>query len=303
MENWGIDLSTLDDIDHSLETATVPGRVAHIDGDFLAYQVTGNEKIPFEDMKYNHDRALQKIKKRSGAERCVLHLTPSSSNKGLRREIALLKEYQGNRANKPKPKMLTAMRAWMQNERKAVMHYECEADDGMSMAAYANPEHSVVVSKDKDLMMVPGMQIDWDTGELTDTADNPFGWVDVVKRPSGASKLKGRGWKMFWAQMLTGDTADNISGLPKLRQDNGSFKLCGPVAAKAFLDECQNNTEAFQRVRQAYKEYGDTYGFCDYRTKEPIGFGKAFVSEAQLLWMRRKLDKDDVLHWLKETCV
>ena len=91
MEILGINVSELDDIDHSLETPTVPGRVAHIDGDFLAYQVSFSDKIPFEDMKYNHDKALQKIKKRSGAEKCVLHLTPSSSDKGKRKELALLK--------------------------------------------------------------------------------------------------------------------------------------------------------------------------------------------------------------------
>lgn len=312
---FGIDTSKLKHTEpHTFSIApTVQGRTVHIDADFLAYQVSYDDEKTVAEMKSNCDAAVEKMRLMSGSEFVQLHLTPKGSDKGGRYDLALLKEYQANRKDKPKPKFLHVMREWMHKERDALLHMTCEADDGMSMAQYAaiangTPELSVIATKDKDLCMVPGLQLNWDTGEMTNT-DDPFGWIILheMDNKTKTKKIKGRGWKYFWAQMLTGDGADNIQGLPKVCDlqycPTGKFKACGPVLAYDILGTITDNKKAFQVVRDLYKEYGERIGFVNYRDGSEVPYGKAFQSEAQLLWMRRTNTPADALAWMKEHCL
>lgn len=314
--HFGVDTSKLAHTDPNAFTIlpTVKGRTLQIDADFLAYQVSYDDEKSISEMRSNCDTAVERMRLSSGSEFVCLHLTPQGSNKGMRYELAMLKEYQANRAGKPKPKMLHVIREWMHKERGAILHMNCEADDGMAMAQYkaireGNRDLSIIASKDKDLCIVPGLQINWDTGEITDTGDDDFGWITmhVSESKSKTKKIKGRGWKFFWAQMLTGDTADNIHGLPKVCHPKyvakDKFKAVGPVMAYDILAPVKTNKEAFQLVRDLFKSYGEKIGFVNYRDGKPIPFGEAFRSEAQLLWMRRNDSHDDCLDWMKEHCI
>lgn len=311
MELYGVDL---DGLAHEAPALDIPdavkGRIVHIDADFLAYQCSAESKTEFksfEDMKHNADIAIETLRALAGAEYVHLHLTPFSSNKGNRYSHALLKEYQANRKNKEKPKYLHVMRQYLAQKYHGKMHERCEADDGMSSSQYAaiargERNLSIICSKDKDLDMVPGLHLDWDRGCIKDTGDD-FGriWLDDTK---STKKLKGLGQKFFWAQMLMGDTADNISGIPKLHSPyyemvgRKSPSTCGPAGAFKLLDEARSNKEAFDIVKSVYKCYPS---FVDWRTGAPISWADAFWSEARLLWMRRdKEDEDDVKKWVKE---
>lgn len=350
-----LDLSKIDLGGLSHEDVSYPemvkGRVVQIDADFLAYQVSyekeGDPKSP-DDMKHNARVAVDHIRNMAAAEFVCMHLTPFTSNKGLRYHQAIQKVYQGNRTDKPKPRMLHSMRQWLADNFVGHLWEQCEADDGMAAAQYDaitsdRRNLSIVASKDKDLDMVPGLHMVWDTGEIIDTAasnNGDFGWVDlkVSRTATGTktSKLKGYGYKWFWAQMLIGDTADNIQGLPKVtgmvlnqfdptaavRQafqiiatngDNASAvekatsvlkarkpKACGPALAIKILDQVQNNKQAFEAVKSLYEMYGNEVGFTDYEGNS-VPWQSVFVSEAQLLWMRRNVDDPhDVVHWFKE---
>ena len=351
----GIDLGTLDGLAHDSETLelppVVPGRTVHIDADFLAYQCTaektdGTEDKTYEDMQHNAEVAVGTLRGLAGAEHVHLHLTPSTSNKGGRYDLACIKEYQGNRVDKPKPRYLGIMREWLAKRYQGTLHQFCEADDGMSAAQYkaiaaGETNLSIIASKDKDLLMVPGLHLDWDTGQITATEpDDDFGHVELVERttPSGVTKkLKGIGHKFFWAQMLIGDTADNISGLPavpgtvmnhikptaaitkakailedeastdKQREkaqavwDERKHGQCGPATAILILDLIDNPRTAYHTIKNMYKKYGDTVGFTHYKTGEPVAWGKAFASEGQLLWMRQHAtDQNDVLNYWRQ---
>lgn len=304
----GIDLSQLE-AQTSSDPATVPGRVVQIDGDFAAYMVAFDKDRSIDDMKKILDMILERLRVKAGAESMVIHLTPKESTKGNRYEQAMLREYQAIRAGKVKPRYLHIIRAYMADHYNGIQHVNCEADDGMSMAQYkavAKGERhlSIIATKDKDLAMVPGLALDWSTGEITDTKDD-YGYIELVAKST--KKIKGRGWKLFWAQMLTGDTADNISGLPLVTDlkylPRGKDKPCGPVLAYEILSPLQTNKEAFIAVRDLYKSYSDKHGFKNWRTGEPITAGEAFLSEAKLLWMRRNDNDDDVVEWMKEHCV
>lgn len=352
-----IDISSIDfeGLAHSIEhdyPDMISGRTVHIDADFLAYMVSAEKEgdpKTFEDMQHNAETVVDHLRKMAAAQFVHMHLTPSSSNKGGRYAIAIQKPYQGNREDKPKPRMLHIMRNWLAERYPGTQYQFCEADDGMASAQYAaiarGEEHlSIIASKDKDLDMVPGWHMVWETGKLIHTNDRgtgSFGWVDLIEKKSAtgqvSKKIKGYGTKFLWAQMLIGDTADNIAGLPKLvgsvmnsvsptmpvaaaketlenpdandKQKEKARKilnerkpgLCGPATAIKLLDKMQSDKQAFMIVRSLYELYGQEIGFFHHDTGQPVDWGQVFLSEAQLLWMRRNnSDPNDVIHWLKE---
>lgn len=336
----------------------VPGRVAHIDADFMAYQVSAETKAELdeldptprktlEDMKHNAYAAVTHIRRMAAAPRAVLHVTRAET-KGGRTEQAMLKPYQANRADRSnRPEHLDVIRDFLGGgcpgysalELEGIIWTMQEADDGMAQAAYADPENAVVCSADKDLLMVPGWKLDMYTNVIRQDKD-AFGWIDLDRSKSSA-KVIGGGTKFFWAQCLMGDTADNISGIPevpgimwqqyagtaayrdtygqwiasecpsprkvmlseKLKKMTAKTKKCGPVLTYDLLKDARSDKECFETVKACYtllaKDHG--YEFTNYRDGTTITPTQALLSEMKLLWMRRKPDPNDVLHWLKET--
>lgn len=337
---FGLDVSKLNG--HALEEPSypdiIPGRVLHIDGDFLAYQVSADDTKSLDSMMHNHDVAVETLRLLAGAETVLSHLTASHGNKGNRFDIAIQKEYQGNRKGKAKPKHLHTIKSWMELKRGAVSHEHQEADDGLCQANWqaiqkGTPELSVLVSKDKDLQMCQGNHLDWDTGELETVSG--YGYVDL-DRSLSSPKIVGKGNAYFWAQMLTGDAADSIQGLPQLpgcvlnavkptkeitkaletlsdpkstkkqkekaqkKLDTRKPGLCGPVIAAEIMSKVKNDKQAFKLVKTLYEQYGQAVGFKHWETGEDVPWQTVFVSEAKLLWMRRIQDENDVLYYFKE---
>src|SRR3546814_9056731 len=122
-----------------------------------------------------------------------------------------------------------------------------EADDKICIDQYADIlEHQygemnvISCSRDKDLRINPGLHYRWECGKQL--ADGPTFVTELghLELSSGTSKkLRGSGLKFFYAQLITGDTVDNISGLPKH----------GPVRAFNELSECGTEEELFAKVR------------------------------------------------------
>lgn len=210
----------------------VPGRIAHIDADFMAYQVSAESKAELdpddptprktlEDMKHNAYAAVTHIRRMAAAERAVLHVT-TAVTKGGRTEQAMLKPYQANRADRSnKPEHLDTIRDHLGKGAgdttgllTGVNWTSQEADDGMAQAHYQDPENTIICSADKDLLMVPGWKLDMYTNKIRQEKD-AFGWIDLDRSKSSA-KVIGGGTKFFWAQCLMGDQADNISGVPEV---------------------------------------------------------------------------------------
>lgn len=345
------DLSILEGLsDTEVYPDVVPGRTVHIDADFVAYHISyekPDDPKTIDDMQHNAEVIIEHLRRSACAQYVHMHLTPSSSNKGGRYAFAIQKPYQGNRDDKAKPRLLHIMRQWLSDRYPGTLHQFCEADDGMSSSQYAaiqagQTDLSIIASKDKDLRMVPGWHMDWDSGALiyVDPA-TPFGWVELVEKKSAlgavTKKLHGYGQKWFWAQMLIGDSADNIAGLPKitgaymnsiqptapvlaaqkvLADDSSTEKqrqkaikvmnerkpgLCGPATAIKLLDLVHDNQQAFLLVRSLYEAYGNEIGFTHHQTGEPVDFGQVFLSEGRMLWMRKEpTNPDCFVNFLKE---
>lgn len=222
----------------------------------------------------------------------------------------------------------------MEKRLGAIQHLDCEADDGMSSEQWkavkaGEKDRSIIVTLDKDLRMVPGLHLEWKSGEIKE-ADG-FGKLDWF-----SDSLKGYGTIWFWAQMLMGDTADHIGGLPlvyapvlnrvnptapikkameKLRTDPDNPKAlalmdtrkpkpCGPALAFDILSMpgVNNDKTAFEVIKGLYKMHEDRGdGYTNYRDGSKVSWQQAMISTMKLLWMRRvKSDPNDVINWLTE---
>ena len=331
MQVNGIDLEGLIDDKVDKFIPVVSGRVAHIDADFIAYQVAYKVDHSWDEMVHNLEVNVETQKNLCGAEYAVLHLTASGSNKGGRYTAALLREYQATRTDKERPAKLEDVRRYMRDEMHARYWKDREADDGMAQENYeaiakGRRHLSIISSADKDLRMVPGLHLDPKSYTIVDA--DAFGsiWLD---ESTTTKKVLGWGTKFFWAQMLMGDTADNISGLPavcppvlnvlkpttqtlKWEQDamqgckKSEGKLasrkpakCGPVMTYNLLHLCNSDRECFGVVWHLYKLYAEHCGFMSYKGN-PITAKEALISEGKLLWMQRKPSVNDFVDFLKE---
>ncbi len=243
----------------------VRSRTLYVDGDGLAYYCAGKD-----DSAPGLARAALRDKVASaarvvGAERVVVLLTASGSHKGHRYAIARVKPYQGQRANSRRPANWRALRDYMEGpefpwpvESTAV----AEADDLFGLYVYPNPEGAVIYTQDKDMRMLPGMHLDW--------VSHRAYTVQPGTDPVFNEKQYGHKW--FWLQMLHGDTADNIPGLPKYLDPNDKLKPVGEVTAGKLLADEQL---LHLRVAELYRSfYGDRWLV-------------EMMEQACLLWMRR----------------
>ena len=255
-------------------------RILLVDGDGLAYYCAGNDEVPAGDARVNLVHKVRSAARIAGCVTIKVLLTSSGSNKGHRYAIARRKPYQGQRAGSRRPKNWTALRDYMDSlgfpfeaESTAV----AEADDLFGLYAYNNPDDVVIYTQDKDMRMLPGMHLDWVTHRMHKVhIDSQL--YDPPRVVGSVFNEKQYGHEWFWSQMLHGDTADNIPGLPKYKtkdaKGNEVFKPMGEVTAKKYLNDCTlaDLPEAVADLYRGY--YGDRWLV-------------EMMEQACLLWMRR----------------
>jgi DNA polymerase-1 len=236
--------------------------VLHFDGDYAAYYCAGNDECEPGQARHNAFGRIETTRLLTGSESVVVHLSAPGCTKANRYLIATVKAYQGQRSGR-KPKNWEYLR-------EVLEHYEGpkfrpkvwvtrEADDGVAYCAAIND--IAISTRDKDFRMLPGLHINWMTWERTEV---PRGAYDVA----GTDGLQ-YGLKWFYLQLLQGDTADNIPGLPKL-----FGKQCGEATARAYLNETASREDAYDLVQTAYADF---YGTV---------WADALVEQAALLWLR-----------------
>ncbi len=137
-------------------------------------------------------------------------------------------EYKANRTA-PKPVHLEALREYALEKQNAELAPDTlEADDALGIN---QTDDTMIVSLDKDLLMVPGKHFSWEINGKGWSKPDKFFTQDVIG-----------GMRLFFEQCLKGDTADNIKGIEKI----------GNKRAKALLADCVTEQEMFDTVRDAY---------------------------------------------------
>lgn len=232
-----------------------------VDADGLCYFCAGSaETSPSQSLLNVQDKL--KAAEAVAGQRATLVATAEGSPKGQRYALATVKPYQGNRGRGPKPKNWAFLRTRMlagDFGRPLMVEEVAEADD--LCASLAGPR-TAIHYQDKDFRMMPGWHILWRD-------------YDLVYVPEDCWELQHAGLvygeKWFWLQMLQGDPADNIPGLPRL-----FGKLCGPKTAEKYI-EGQSRESARTAVMNAYIDhYGSTEKGRDM-----------LLEQARLLWMRK----------------
>jgi DNA polymerase-1 len=246
----------------------MPERVLYADGDGLAYYCAGSDETSPDRAVANLRDKLNAAKLVSQAGRVQILSTASGSDKGKRYAIARAKPYQGQRVNSRRPKNWELLRSYVTEPRLFPVFTTgiAEADDLFAEFGFRDPHNTVILTQDKDMRMVPGWHLDWNTHTMFFLEPTTY----KVRHND-----KWYGWHWFWLQMLQGDTADNIPGLPKYRpSEKAAFKLCGEKTAEKLLDDCTTNIQAAIAVLNLYKSY---YG-ADAEVN--------MLEQACLLWMR-----------------
>lgn len=269
----------------SLIPERVPGRVLLVDGDLMAYSCAGNDELAPGFARMAAISRLENLRDMSGSERIVVHMTSESSTKGDRYIVATVKPYQGKRSSGRRPKNWQYLRDWIQSYSgdlfKVKTWGDREADDSIAYhATVLGVDNCVIATKDKDLRMIPGWHVNWDTYEMV-RLDREF---EVVSPTTG--KVFGHKW--FWLQLLHGDGVDNIPGLPKYVDDKGKAKLIGEKTAADQLAPAENDAQAFCIVAKLYHSW--------YKEE----WADALVEQMALLWMRRDKEAalNDVCSWI-----
>ncbi len=263
----------------------IPNRKLLVDGDGLAYYCAGKDGSDPADAKQAVLNKIRSAQRACGAQHTIVLLTASGSTKGGRYAVASVKPYQGQRSNSRRPDNWRFLRDFLEqytgNEFSVHISVNQEADDLWAQYVAADPmphENIVLYTQDKDARHTCCIHLDWVTHAQIIV---PPGTWEIVRN----DKVYGRKW--FWLQMLHGDAADNIPGLPKYGTTNAKgepvFKPVGEVTANNVLADCANEDEAREVVLDMYRSFYDSDAIIE-----------AVDEQAILLWMQRSADPFDV---------
>lgn len=257
----------------------VEGRLLIVDGDGLCYYCAGNDDTAPGTARKNLIDKLRSAQVACGASHIKIVVTARGSHKGYRYAVARVKPYQGQRTSDRRPKNWAYLRELLElGGLEADIDIEftdiAEADDLFSRYALSHPD-CVIYTQDKDMRMIPGKHLDWLTHLLFKL--EPTAW-----RATAFDKVWGRAW--FWQQMLQGDQADNIPGLPfytdgsllKSGAGKGTMKqiACGEVGATKLMANLSSDAQCLIHLGVAYEScYGDRWV-------------AEMLEQGILLWMR-----------------
>jgi hypothetical protein len=274
---------------------TVPGREVLIDADCVAYYgAAGCDEMPVRSATRRADLRMKQIIDETRAESYTGYLTGKNNFGDL---VATLQRYKGNRYDKNgkritvQPVHLQAVRLHLQIEWDCKMCEGQEADDALSIHQNQAEHETIISSIDKDLLINSGLHHDMTSGEVFKSEGFGEIWMK-------GSACKGHGLKFFCAQLLMGDSADWIKGLPKVTQDMkdwyGIKRLggCGPKSAFLIVNPCNSYNEAMYEVSKCYHNFwfSNSYEHWQSGVKYKAGLEtamKQLTEQGQLLWMRR----------------
>lgn len=257
----------------AIDTSMDPERVLLVDGDALAYSCAGNDDTDPAQARINLIDKVRHAQRVSGSGQVQILLTMPGSHKGHRYAIARYKPYQGQRTNSRRPKNWKHLRNLLEGSMLPFPVHAtntAEADDLFGLWSCSRPHgKTVIFTEDKDMRMVPGIHLTWREYLLIDVPPGTWSLVN-------GDKVYGEKW--FWLQMLHGDPADYVPGLPNFKNAANVVKLMGPATAEKVLANAHDRETARKIVRDLYVE----------NHSEAL-----YYEQAILLWMRR----DTQSHW------
>ena len=256
----------------------MPGRVALIDADLLAYRAAfkGETNIDWNgDGNVTTDTNMDVViaavdalvTEWRGLVKCTgVRLVQSDPQRRSFRKQYVWGGYKRQRKETAKPKLLKQAEAYIADKYDATSHPGLEGDDVMGLLTTTHPDKYVIVSTDKDMLTVPGR-------------------VCIVGRTPDRTRkfnLSETDANLKWMrQVIIGDPADNYLGAPGLGE------------AKALLYVAPGSLEEMWRgVVDAYiTAWNERPRFRD-RWVHPGAPAEEALMTARLARVLRNGDKD-----------
>ena len=199
-------------------------------------------------------------------------------DRNFRHDVATIQGYKANRKDNPKPEHYAALRDYAVKHLGAIVCSDIETDDALSMEQHQAPENTIIITIDKDLLMVPGYKFYYNRAK-----ELPGGKKDVT--PCFLYQTKDLALRSFYQQLIVGDRTDNIPGLGGTREEPGIGDKGAEKIVAGFTD-----FRALQaHIVGLYREkYGESYTYLNVRGEEQTKTCEQLVEEVgQLVWMRR----------------
>lgn len=219
----------------------VQGRTLVYDADSLCYKAAATVKKLGTGISRFQTGVLEMMYL-TKSEYAYVHLTHHESEKTGRGNILGVKPYQANRTGNSRPSLLYPLRTAVASaenqlqEYQSWLHMQLEADDVCMIDSYKLGDEGILYSEDKDLRQTPYKFYDSYLGKVVQAKGIGELWEHVT--PAGNVSLHGIGRIFFWAQMMSGDQADNIGGLQLFQG-----KRVGTVRTLEALEVFNNSEE------------------------------------------------------------
>ena len=196
----------------------------------------------------------------------------------------LVSDYKLNRADSERPVNLAWAKRWAVDNLESNFHPKLEADDllGIHMT-----DKTILWSLDKDLRQIPGQHLDDATRQVVTVTE--YGTLKDLGKKAYFDGMIG-----FYYQLLIGDSTDYIVGcgvrVPANTKTGTKRKGIGHKAAcQIILKAAMSAPNKIEVVRDAvFAEYKKLHG------KHWVHFMEV---QAQLLWMVREQDGEDIKMW------
>ena len=157
--------------------------------------------------------------------KCSSYIGFLTGRGNFRKDIATTKVYKGNRKDMIMPEHLDGVRDYLVDKWSCDTVNGLEADDALGICQ-SEMEKTIICSIDKDLLQIEGLHYNWNKSEFINVSN-----YDA--------------WQKLYEQTLSGDSTDNIVGIPRI----------GEKKAKKILVECFSEDEAERCSMFAYKNY------------------------------------------------
>ena len=253
------------------------GLLPLLDGDVLRYELgygaeTGWRAItedaeavpPFSYVEGLLLERIETIKRNCHTDKDpVIYITEGRT---FRYDIAKRKPYKDQR-KETKPYHFNNLSVYLKHVLNCIVVTGIEADDQLVIDHVSSGGTTILCSRDKDLKQAPGWFHSWELGRQPSFGPELITNEGYITISDNHKTIKGCGLAFFYSQVLTGDTVDNIPGLPN----------CGPVRAFELLNG-KTPEEMLSAVVEAYQDsYPDTWE-------------AELTEQGQLCWLLRKPD-------------
>lgn len=292
MQIRGIDLSGLPE---QLQAPAVSDKVLLLDGDFMVYKAAATVKRLDTAIRRFYQLVLEEMFY-ANVKECLVYLTPTGCAKCGRYLLPTVRPYQAQRTTRPelplkqplKRHLLSNPNEYSQHGIEVLWSYEYEADDLIVIDSYRFRERCIISSGDKDLRLSPFARLEMPAGSILDAVPDDFGYIAWDETHS--FPIVGQGTKFFFAQLLAGDTADNIKGILTL-----DGKLCGATKAFEVINPIASAEEAAERVLGAYAAIGQ-----DVLAEAEALFLRRWEGDSAYAYFMEILTDEKLIQWIKD---